>query len=187
MSNHDLQSLKRSFRNFNRLANFDGAIDSHDFFRTHTGLKRSHNIFRQSCQADRQNGRSLEFRENFQRPDVVSNRQISRTDSQETWPLRTRPGPVGSSSETQSRGETLDRQTDAGARSRPNARALAASLDKTKLVHGTSASEADDWVTSNYGIGNPKFRKIVKIVITFSFVSEVRGHERRIQGPLFDA
>jgi hypothetical protein len=51
MSNHDLQSLKRPFGNLNRLTNFDGGMDNHDFFRTHSRLKRDHNIFRQGCQA----------------------------------------------------------------------------------------------------------------------------------------
>jgi hypothetical protein len=50
MSNYDLQPLKRSIDDFNRLANFDGAIESHDLFRTHTRLQRCHNIFRQGCQ-----------------------------------------------------------------------------------------------------------------------------------------
>ena len=51
MSNHGLQSPKRPFDNLNRLANFNGGIDSHDFFRTHSRLKPDHNIFRQGCQA----------------------------------------------------------------------------------------------------------------------------------------
>jgi hypothetical protein len=51
MSNHDLQSLKRPFSNLNRLANFNRGIDSHDFFRTYSRLKRDHNIFRQRRQA----------------------------------------------------------------------------------------------------------------------------------------
>ncbi len=135
MSNHDLQSLKRAFRNLNRLANFDGGIDSHYFFRTHSGLKPNHNIFGLALPSDHQSGRSLEFRENFQRHDVVSNRQISRTDSRETSPLRTRLAPFGSSCGNASEARNTRRQTDAGARSPPNARALAAPSDRTKLAH----------------------------------------------------
>lgn len=48
--NHDLQSSKRPFNNLNRLANFDGRIDSHDFFRTHSRLKLGHYAFRQGRQ-----------------------------------------------------------------------------------------------------------------------------------------
>jgi hypothetical protein len=54
-----------------------------------------------------------------------------RTDSQETWPLRTKPGPVGSFFGNAIEGRNTRRQIDAGARSRPNAPVLAASLDKT--------------------------------------------------------
>lgn len=51
MSNHGLQSSKRPFDNLNWLVNFDGGINSHDFFRTHCRLKPDHNIFRQGCKA----------------------------------------------------------------------------------------------------------------------------------------
>ena len=50
-SNHDLQSLEWPFGNLNRLANFDGGIDSHDFISAHARLKRDHNVFRQGRQA----------------------------------------------------------------------------------------------------------------------------------------
>ncbi len=50
MSNHDFESLKGSINDLNRLADFDGAIKSHDLFRTHSRLERSYNIFRQRCQ-----------------------------------------------------------------------------------------------------------------------------------------
>src|SRR6266540_337366 len=50
MSNHDFESLKGSFNDFNRLADFDGAIQSHNLFRTHSRLEFGHNIFRQSRQ-----------------------------------------------------------------------------------------------------------------------------------------
>ena len=35
MGNHDLQSLKRSFDDFNRLTDFDRAVESHDLFRAY--------------------------------------------------------------------------------------------------------------------------------------------------------
>src|SRR5207247_6411402 len=72
--------------------------------------------------------------ENFQRRDVAMNRQILRTDTQETWPLQTRPDPFGSSFGNAIEARNIRRQTDAGVRSQPNARALAASLNKTILV-----------------------------------------------------
>src|ERR1700730_6514397 len=50
MSNHDFQPLKGPFNDFNRLADFDGTIESHDLFRTDSRLERSYNIFRQGCQ-----------------------------------------------------------------------------------------------------------------------------------------
>src|SRR5207244_4948823 len=50
MSNHDIKSLKRSIDDLNRLADFDGAIQSHDLFRTHSRLECSYNVFRQGCQ-----------------------------------------------------------------------------------------------------------------------------------------
>ena len=51
ISNQDLQSLKRPLDDLNRLANFNGGIDSDNFFRAHSRLKADHNIFRQSCKA----------------------------------------------------------------------------------------------------------------------------------------
>ena len=51
LSNQNLQASKRPFNNFNRLANFNGRIDGHDFFCAHSRLKRDDNIFRQGRQA----------------------------------------------------------------------------------------------------------------------------------------
>src|SRR5438876_10074924 len=50
MSNQDIKSLKRSIDDLNRLADFDGAIKSHDLFRTHSRLECSYNVLRQGCQ-----------------------------------------------------------------------------------------------------------------------------------------
>src|SRR4029077_9954537 len=50
MSNHDFKPLKRSIDDLNRLADPDRTIESYDLFRTHSRLKRSHNIFGQGCQ-----------------------------------------------------------------------------------------------------------------------------------------
>src|ERR1044071_6352575 len=50
MRNHDFKSLEGSVDDLDRLANFNGAIEGHDLFRTHFRLERCHNIFRQSCQ-----------------------------------------------------------------------------------------------------------------------------------------
>src|SRR5438874_1917370 len=108
MSNHDLQSLKRPFRNLNRLANFNGGIDSHDFFRTHSRLKRDHNIFRQGCQAIPKvddpsdsvrtfNGTML-FPINKFREQITGKHRLHEPD----WPS------LGHLAETQSRRETLD-------------------------------------------------------------------------------
>ena len=108
MSNHDLQSLKGPFRNLNRLANFDGGIDSHDFFRTHSGLKPNHNIFRQRCQAIAKvddpsnsvrtfNGTML-FRIDKFREQIAGKHRLYEPD----WP------PLGHLAETQARRETLD-------------------------------------------------------------------------------
>ena len=108
MSNHDLQSLKRSFGNLNRLANFDGGIDSHDFFRAHSRLKRDHNIFRQRRQALPKvedpsdsvrtfNGAML-FRIDKFREQITGKHGLYEPD----WPSS------GHLAETQSRRETLD-------------------------------------------------------------------------------
>jgi hypothetical protein len=89
---------------------FEGGIDRHDFFCTHSGLKPNHDIFRQCCQAIPKSGRSLGLPENFQRRDVAPNRQISRTESRETWPLEPDWSSLGHFSEAQSRRERLDRE-----------------------------------------------------------------------------
>jgi len=108
MSNHDLQSLKRPFCNLNRFANFDRGIDSHDFFRTHSRLKRDYNSFRQGCQAIPKaddpsdsvrtfNGAML-FRIDKFREQITGKHRLHEPD----WP------PLGHLAETQSRRETLD-------------------------------------------------------------------------------
>ena len=107
-SNDDLQSLKRPFRNLNRLANFDGGIDSHDFFRTYSRLKRDHNIFGQGCQAIPKvddpsdsvrtfNGAML-FSINKFREQITGKHRFHEPD----WPSS------GHLAETQSRREALD-------------------------------------------------------------------------------
>jgi hypothetical protein len=80
---------------------------------------------------DPQSGRSLGLPENFQRRDVAPNRQISRTESRETWPLRTRLVLFGSFFGSAIEARKTRSRIDAGARSRPNALALAAPSDRT--------------------------------------------------------
>src|SRR5436309_11752249 len=50
MGDYYFQSLKGTFTDLDRLADFDGAIEGHDLFRAHSRLECRHNIFRQSCQ-----------------------------------------------------------------------------------------------------------------------------------------
>src|SRR5216683_8115030 len=50
MSDQDFQPLKGPVYDLNRLADFDGTIESHNLFRTHSRLERGHNIFGQGCQ-----------------------------------------------------------------------------------------------------------------------------------------
>src|SRR5215510_2433780 len=50
MRNHDFQALKGPVGDLNGLADFDGAIESYNLFRTHFRLKRGLNVFRQSRQ-----------------------------------------------------------------------------------------------------------------------------------------
>src|SRR5436190_2201055 len=107
-SNHDLQSSKRAFNNLNRLADFDGRIDGHDFFRTHCRLKPGHNIFRQGCQtipkvddppdAVRSFNSAMLFRIHKFREQITGKHRFYEPD----WP------PVGHLAEAQSRRETLD-------------------------------------------------------------------------------
>ena len=108
MSNHDLQSLKRPFRNLNRLANLERGIDSHDFFRPYSGLQPNHYVFRQCCQAISKvdyppypvrtfNGTML-FRIDKFREQIAGKHRLYEPD----WP------PFGHLAETQARRETLD-------------------------------------------------------------------------------
>jgi hypothetical protein len=107
-SNHDLQSPKRAFNNLNRLANFDGRIDGHDFFCTHSRLKPDYNIFRQGCQAIpkaddpadavRSFNSAMLFRIHKFREQITGKHRFYEPD----WP------PVGHLAEAQSRRETLN-------------------------------------------------------------------------------
>ncbi len=107
-SNHDLQSSKRPFNNLNCLANFDGRIDGHDFFRTHSRLKPDHNVFRQgrevipkvddSPDAVRSFNSAMLFRIHKLREQITGKHRLYEPD----WP------PVGHLAKAQSRRETLD-------------------------------------------------------------------------------
>jgi hypothetical protein len=108
MSNHDIKSLKRSIDDLNRLADFDGAIESHDLFRTHTRLERSYNVFRQSCQPiPKMDNPSDAMR-------IFNGAVLGRIDKfREQIPRKHglyKPdrAPLGHPSETQSRRKTLD-------------------------------------------------------------------------------
>ena len=107
-SNHDLQSSKRPFNNLNRLANFHGRIDGHDFFCTHCRLKPDHNVFRQgrevipkvddSPDAVRSFNSAMLFRIHKFREQITGKHRFYEPH----WP------PVGHLTEPQSRRETLD-------------------------------------------------------------------------------
>ena len=108
MSNHDLKSSKRPFNNLNSLADFDGRIDGHDFFCTHSRLKPDHNVFRQGCQAIpkvddspdamRSFNSAMLFRIHKFREQITGKHRFYEPD----WP------PVGHLAEAQSGRETLD-------------------------------------------------------------------------------
>ena len=159
MSHHDLQSLKRPFSNLNRLANFNRGIDSDDFFRTHSRLKRDHNIFRQRRSGDPQSGRSLGFRENFQQRDVVPHRQISRTNNRETLPPRTRLALFESSCGNAIEARNTRCEIDAGPRSRPDAPASAAPLGRTKMAHRAAKARRMTWSQSQLRDCEPQVPK----------------------------
>ena len=107
-SNHDLQSSKRPFNNFNRLANFNGRIDGHDFFCTHSRLKPDHNVFRQGREviakvddppdAVRSFNSAMLFRIHKFREQITGKHRFYEPH----W------SPVGHLAEAQSRRETLD-------------------------------------------------------------------------------
>ena len=107
-SNHDLQSLKRPFNNLNRLANFDGRIDGHDFFCAHSRLKPGQYVFRQGRQvipkaddppdAVRSFNSAMLFRIHKFREQITGKHRFYEPD----WP------PVGHLAEAQSGRETLD-------------------------------------------------------------------------------
>ena len=108
MSNHDLQALKRPFRNLNRLTNFDRGIDRHHFFRAHLRSQRDHNTFRQCRQAMpevndpsdsmRVFNAAMLFRIDKFREQITGEHRLHEPD----WP------PLGHLAETQSRRQTLD-------------------------------------------------------------------------------
>src|SRR6266516_1669484 len=85
--------------------------------------------------SDPQSGLSLEYRESFQRRDVVPHKQISRTNNRETSPPRTRLALFGSSCGNAIEARNTRCETDVGPRSRPDALAWAAPLDRTKMAH----------------------------------------------------
>jgi len=107
-SNDNLQASKRPFNNFNRLANFEGRIDGHDFFRTHSRLKPDHNVFRQgreviakvddSPDAVRSFNSAMLFRIHKFREQITGKHRFYEPH----W------SPVGHLTEPQSRRETLD-------------------------------------------------------------------------------
>src|SRR6266576_57388 len=108
MRNHDVKSLKRSIDDLNRLANFDGAIEGHDLFRTHSRLERCQNILRQGRQSiakmdnPRNSMRGL-YGAMLRRIGKFCE-QIARKHGL----YEPNRAPLGHFSETQSRGETLD-------------------------------------------------------------------------------
>jgi len=108
MSNYDLQSLKRPFDNFNRLANFDGGIDRHDFFRTHSCSKRQQSRFGQGSRSiPKVQYSSDSVRTRYAAvlsPIDKFREQITR---KHRFHEPDRP-PSGHLAETQPRGETLD-------------------------------------------------------------------------------
>jgi len=108
MSNHGFKSLKGSIGDLNRLANFDGAIESHDLFRTHSRLQRCHNIFRQGGQPiakmDNPSNSMRIFNGAMLRRIGKFREQIARKHGL----YEPNRAPLGHFSETQSRGETLD-------------------------------------------------------------------------------
>src|SRR5439155_12219249 len=107
-SNHDLKSSERPFNNLNRLADFDGRIDGHDFFCTHSRLKPGHNVFRQGRQvipkaddpadAVRSFNSAKLFRIHKFRKQITGKHRFYEPE----WP------PVGHLAKAQSRRETLD-------------------------------------------------------------------------------
>jgi hypothetical protein len=73
---------------------------------------------------------------------VVSNRQISQTDNQETSPPRTRPTPFGTSCGNATEGRNTRCEADAVVRSLPDALALTAPLGRTKMATGLASGSA---------------------------------------------
>src|SRR5215469_6141695 len=134
---------------------------------------------------DRQNGRYREFHENFQRLDAVSNRQILRTDSRETWPLQTKRVPSESSFESAIEVRNTLCQTDAGVRWQPSALALAAFLDKTIVAQGRALARRTTGSHSelrNCQFQVPKNRKVFRRIFWMRLEADgcsSRGHPKK--------
>lgn len=108
MSNQSLQTLKRPFRNLNRLANFDRAIDGHDFFGTYSGLKPQHHIFRQRGQTIPKVNDSPDAVRSFNSAVLFRIDEFGEEITRKHGLYEPNRPPLSHPSETQSRRETLD-------------------------------------------------------------------------------
>ncbi len=108
MSNHDFKSLKRSIDDLNRLAYFDGAIQSHELFRTHSRLECSHNIFRQGCQPISKMDNPPDSMRTFNGAMLRRIDKFCEQIPRKHGFYEPNGAPLGHPSETQSRRETLD-------------------------------------------------------------------------------
>ena len=108
MRDDDLQSLKRSFDNFNRLANFERAIDGHHFFRTHSRLKCNNHSFGQSCQAISKADDPLDSMRTFNGAMLLRINKFPEEIAGKHCLHEPDRSPLGQLSKTQSRRETLD-------------------------------------------------------------------------------
>ncbi len=108
MSNHDFKSLKRSIDDLNRLAYFDGAIQSHELFRTHSRLECSHNIFRQGCQPISKMDNPSDSMRTFNGAMLRRIDKFCEQIPRKHGFYEPNRAPLGHSSETQSGRETLD-------------------------------------------------------------------------------
>src|SRR5207237_8239146 len=108
MSNHDIKSLKRSIDDLNRLADLDGAIKSHDFFRTHSRLECSYNVFRQGCQPIAKMDNPSDAVRIFNGAVLGRVDKFCEQIARKHGLYKPDRAPLGHPSETQSRRETLD-------------------------------------------------------------------------------
>src|SRR4029453_3898824 len=108
MRNHDFKSLKGSIDYLDRLADFDGAIESHNFFRTHSRLERSHNIFRQGCQPIAKMDNPSNSMRIFNGAMLGGIDKFCEQVPRKHGPYEPNRAPLGHPSKTQSRRETLD-------------------------------------------------------------------------------